>query len=168
MEEVAHRFWTKVRFGPDCWIWLGAIQKGDMEYGLFKVKGRNIHAHRVSFILSWGPIPKGMLVRHTCDTPLCVKPDHLIAGTHQQKMDDRNSRGRHAHGARQGLAKLDRRYRPGGPPALRHRQVQTEGFGRSVRSQPDDHGQGPERHAVVACEGPGGGRWLEPGVISSN
>jgi hypothetical protein len=106
MEECAHRFWTKVKFGPDCWIWLGAIQKGDMQYGLFKVKGVMMHAHRVSFIMAWGPIPKGMLVRHTCDNPLCVKPDHLIPGTHKQNMEDRNSRGRHAHGARQGLAKL--------------------------------------------------------------
>jgi predicted DNA-binding protein (UPF0251 family) len=106
MEECAHRFWTKVKFGPDCWIWQGAILKGHMKYSLFKVKGRMWHAHRVSYWLAWGPIPKGAMIRHTCDNASCVRPDHLIPGTHQQNMDDRSARGRHAHGARQGLAKL--------------------------------------------------------------
>jgi hypothetical protein len=106
MEEYAHRSWTKVKFGPGCWTWTGRRQKTAMRYGLFKAKGRMRYAHQFAYLMIWGPLPKGMLVRHTCDNPLCVKPDHLVAGTHQQNMDDRSERGRHAHGARQGLAKL--------------------------------------------------------------
>lgn len=55
------------------------------------------------------------MVRHKCDTPTCVNPDHLEIGTQQQNMDDmvgrgrtgnRGKHGRHARGEAQGNAKL--------------------------------------------------------------
>lgn len=35
-----------------------------------------------------------MLVLHSCDTPLCVNPDHLRVGTHVDNMADMKARGR--------------------------------------------------------------------------
>jgi hypothetical protein len=40
-----------------------------------------------------------MLVRHQCDTPLCVNPSHLLLGSAQDNSDDKLARGRQFRGA---------------------------------------------------------------------
>lgn len=52
-------------------------------------------SHRYSYIANHGPIPPGMLVRHKCDNPPCVRPDHLEIGTHADNSRDMMVRGRH-------------------------------------------------------------------------
>ena len=37
---------------------------------------------------------KGRVVRHTCDNPLCVDPDHLVLGDVKDNVDDRTKRDR--------------------------------------------------------------------------
>lgn len=69
-----------------CWIWLGA----GVRYGLV----RGDRAHRLSWKAFKGPIPENMHVLHKCDTPLCVNPDHLFLGTHQDNMLDKERKGR--------------------------------------------------------------------------
>ena len=65
-------------------------------------------AHRYSWELEYGPIPKGLLVLHHCDVPACVRPSHLYLGTQQDNMDDMVRRGRSNknYGSRHGMAKL--------------------------------------------------------------
>lgn len=88
-----------------CWIWMGdSIVKG---YGLLSVNGKCEYAHRASFSFHKGPIPEGMLVRHTCDIPLCVNPDHLVLGTKQDNANDMKSRGRSRNGEKNVNAKLN-------------------------------------------------------------
>jgi hypothetical protein len=41
-------------------------------------------------------IPKGYVVRHTCDNPPCINPDHLVTGTAAANNRDRAKRGRSA------------------------------------------------------------------------
>lgn len=51
-------------------------------------------ASRFVYTQMFGEIPNGLLVRHTCDNPNCINPEHLIVGTPQDNMNDRDERGR--------------------------------------------------------------------------
>lgn len=77
-----------------CHEWQSTIKKDG--YGQFWFKGRPSRAHRVSFQLNKGDIPKGMLVLHKCDNRRCVNPDHLYVGTHKDNVRDMHERGRAA------------------------------------------------------------------------
>ena len=86
---LAERFWEKVKKTDGCWLWAGGTLKSG--YGAISAGGRcsrSLRAHRVSYELFFGPIPEGLEVMHTCDTPLCVKPTHLFTGTHADNMAD--------------------------------------------------------------------------------
>lgn len=88
-----NRFWIKVRRsrGKGCWLWgAGCFASG---YGAFAWNGKTWRAHRLMWELTNGPIPAGMHVLHTCDTPACVRPDHLFLGTHGDNMRDRWRKG---------------------------------------------------------------------------
>lgn len=92
------RFWEKVdRRNPDeCWPWLGGA--GAQGHGRFKIGGRLVSAHRVSFALANGPIPArtgyhGTVIRHLCDNPKCVNPAHLQSGSQSDNMRDAAAAG---------------------------------------------------------------------------
>lgn len=48
--------------------------------------------HRKVYYEATGVLPE--VVRHTCDNPRCINPDHLIAGTQKDNVRDMFSRGR--------------------------------------------------------------------------
>lgn len=94
------RFWSKVGVTPSngqCWEWKGAVNGNG--YGNFRMPeyGRmNFSAHRVAYAITHATWPdEGLVVRHKCDNPLCVNPNHLETGTHQDNMTDMVIRGRH-------------------------------------------------------------------------
>lgn len=104
------RFWSKVqKSGPnDCWIFTGR-GRADGDYGLIKVSGRRVGAHRFSWEIANGrKVPSNKIVRHTCDNPPCVNPAHLELGTRKQNAADMVARGRNfiACGTSNGNAKL--------------------------------------------------------------
>lgn len=74
--------------------------------------GKRVHwyAHRRAWEDAHGPIPAGLVVRHRCDTPTCVNPDHLELGTQKQNVEDRDRRGRNRapKGEAHGMVKLTR------------------------------------------------------------
>lgn len=98
------RFWSKVNKTDTCWLWTASCFDGG--YGSFSVNSNNIGAHRYSYTLHKGEIAEGLCVRHTCDEPHCVNPDHLELGTQQENMNDKIQRNRQAKGIKNGRAKL--------------------------------------------------------------
>lgn len=83
-----------------CWIFNGATFSDG--YGGVYFQGRTQRAHRVSYQLFRGPIPKGILVCHTCDVRRCLNPDHLFLGTHKDNSQDCLKKGRRADVGAQG------------------------------------------------------------------
>ena len=94
---LLERFMAKVSPEPmsGCWLWTAEVSpKG---YGRISVGGRagaTLRAHRVIWELTYGPVPPGLFVIHSCDTPSCVNPDHLRCGTSFDNMQDKVRRGR--------------------------------------------------------------------------
>lgn len=87
-------FQKKTTRQGDCWIWRGSTSG---KYGMVRrppEKGGSLGAHRLSYMHHKGPIPDGMVVMHSCDTPRCVNPDHLSVGTWRDNMHDMIAKGR--------------------------------------------------------------------------
>lgn len=93
--EIAKRFWSKVDKRESCWIWTGE-KSAHFGYGRLHVKKTRVRAHRYSWQLHKGPVPRGMFVLHSCDNPLCVNPGHLRLGTQPENIQDQIDRGRHS------------------------------------------------------------------------
>lgn len=79
------------------------------KYGHIKREGRTYLIHRFIYALSHKvsmDALEGYVVRHTCDNPRCINPQHLILGTTQDNVDDRVARGRSMKGEAHYKAKL--------------------------------------------------------------
>lgn len=80
------------KIGPEneygCWPWLAS--RTVCGYGQMWVNGKRQTAHRISYQLFVGPIPKGLAILHSCNRGHegCVNPNHLRAGTLKQNSAD--------------------------------------------------------------------------------
>ena len=106
MKTLEERFWEKVNKTIDCWEWIGAIDRHG--YGKFSIKYKKYIAHRISWELHNGKIPKGICVLHRCDNRKCMNPEHLWLGTQQDNSDDMIRKGRSAN--RENMKKIQQRY----------------------------------------------------------
>lgn len=103
-ERIKSRY--EVDKDTGCWNWTGSLFNGG--YGrisgwLVKPNGvekvREMLAHRASWIIHNGDIPKGegvhgTVVLHKCDNRACINPDHLMLGTQSDNVKDMIAKGR--------------------------------------------------------------------------
>lgn len=90
-----------------CLIWTGAVSSRG--YGVVNDPGRRgvRKAHRLALDWKLGyRLPSEVFACHTCDTPLCVAPEHLFPGSNKDNHADSVFKGRHAWGERNGNRKL--------------------------------------------------------------
>ena len=94
---LEERFWGKVEVPSygECWEWTAGKIRG---YGSIFYNGKTHKAHRISWKIHFGKIPKDMCVLHECDNPSCVNPSHLFLGTHKDNSDDKIQKGRFKNG----------------------------------------------------------------------
>lgn len=121
--------------GAACRLWTGPTHPNG--YGRVGHNGRYVGAHVLAWeVASGAPVPKGMVVCHTCDTPLCTRNDeqgtwevqgrllprwgHLFLGTHGDNIADRTQKGRSASGDRNG-ARVHLAARPRGETSYQRR-----------------------------------------------
>lgn len=70
-----------------CWLWMGGV--AGRGYGVFRVEGRQVFAHRFSWELANDrKLRPGEVVCHRCDVPGCVNPAHLFAADQAANMAD--------------------------------------------------------------------------------
>lgn len=87
-----------------CWRWrLTTFRSG---YGMIRVRGKNMLAHRFAWEALRGPIPEGAALCHRCNVKLCCNPHHLYIGTTQTNADD-VARARSLLGSKHPRARFD-------------------------------------------------------------
>jgi hypothetical protein len=104
MLSVEKRFWAKVQKTDSCWLWTGDLRRDG--YGRFCLNGKRVRAHRIAWQLERGRIATDECVLHSCDTPACVRPDHLFLGDRVINNADCVRKRRHAFGSVIGKSKL--------------------------------------------------------------
>lgn len=102
-----NKFMEQVEIIPfhSCWEWVG--KKNWSGYGVVLHDGMQRGAHRFSYELHKGEIPRSHVILHACDNRSCVRPEHLISGTQSENIRDmvRKGRGKNKWGAMKNVIK---------------------------------------------------------------
>lgn len=108
IEKNKAKFAKHVKREGECLIWQSTKDKAG--YGTFQFRDGGqkfkIRAHRAAYMLAGHDLQETEVIRHTCDTPACVNPAHLRAGSHADNVGDRVAKGRSARGADNGRATM--------------------------------------------------------------
>lgn len=77
-----------------CWNWNKSVTSAG--YGQLTRNGRYWTTHRYVMTCMYGPITRGLIVRHKCNNTKCCNPDHLMFGSHRDNWWDSENRHRNA------------------------------------------------------------------------
>jgi hypothetical protein len=78
------RFWNKIQvLDNGCWEWVATCRNG---YGLFRINGELVTAHRLAYEKLIGPFPVGLVADHLCRNCACVNPYHIEPVTQQENI----------------------------------------------------------------------------------
>lgn len=103
---------ARTRTEGECLVWTGSIN--DMGYGLIKVGGVVLRAHRYAWEAKNGPIPDGAVLDHICHNRRCVKVSHLRLATVAQNVWNRTGAQKNSSTGVRGVTQL-----PGGTYRVR-------------------------------------------------
>ena len=94
--------YNNIAFCPTngCWLWLGPVLPKNDRAVISKLARRcggqsSMYASHLMWKVEKGlAVPADRMLCHTCDTPVCVCPEHLYVGTHQSNTTDMWRRNR--------------------------------------------------------------------------
>lgn len=73
----------------DCLEWKGCFNTDG-----YARMGGNVKVHRLVYELKTSKDIRGYVIRHTCDNPKCINPEHLLCGTPAENAHDKFVRNR--------------------------------------------------------------------------
>ena len=85
---------TRLDEETGCVLYTGFTNKQGYSLVNQRPGNRKILVHRLAYEQVNGPIPEGHVICHRCDTPNCVNPSHLFAGTQKDNLRDMFAKGR--------------------------------------------------------------------------
>lgn len=115
-EDCVEWPWARTGMGYGC-VWDGKNNKWKS-------------VHRAAYEAAYGPIPKGLVVRHKCDNKACFELTHLELGTQKENVGDSIARGTFPSSAR----KLDSDSILAIQEDTRHRKIIMKEYGISQSS----------------------------------
>ena len=90
-EELQRRLQAAVQIQGEHWIF--HANTNSKSHPEISFRGKNISAHKASYIAFIGDIPEGMWVLHRCTVRGCIAPTCLYAGTPQSNAQDMRNAG---------------------------------------------------------------------------
>lgn len=105
-KEKLTEFHSKINKTGECWLWKGKLNKAG--YGQFSYNSTWFIVSRIMYYVIHGEVNPYLMVCHSCNNPICCKPEHLYLDTCSGNVQYSYDLGRSdKSGTRNCKAKLD-------------------------------------------------------------